>query len=166
MQELTWQDAERILERNHRGRLACFSPTHDRTYVVPMSYRFHDGSIYLAMMPGQKLDFLHEHPQGVSFEVDEITNDETWLSVVATGVFVDIKGSEREDEEAAATARVMRGPLRSVFYESRGGISQVLSVNPDKLQLGAIRITNLTARQDNWSWDVDFPIQLKALTTS
>src|SRR5579859_1201666 len=98
MQELTWQDAERILARNHRGRLACYSPSHDQTYVVPMSYRFHDGSIYLAMMPGQKLDFLHEHPQGISFEVDEITNDETWMSVVATGMFVDLKGAERETE--------------------------------------------------------------------
>ncbi len=166
MQELTRQDAERILERNHRGRLACYSPSHDQTYVVPMTYRFHDGSIYLAMMPGQKLEFLHEHPQGVSFEVDEITNDQTWLCVVATGIFVDLKGSEHDAEEAPAIERVMHGPLRSVFYESRGGTSQVLHATPGRLQLGAIRITDLSARQDNWSWDVDFPIQLQALATT
>jgi uncharacterized protein len=86
MEQLTHQDGERILERNHLGRLACYSPSQDTSYIVPVTYAYHGGSIYLAMLPGQKLNFLREHPQGVSFEVDEITNDETWLSVIATGV--------------------------------------------------------------------------------
>ncbi|HEY8695489.1 MAG TPA: pyridoxamine 5'-phosphate oxidase family protein [Chloroflexota bacterium] len=162
MQELTRQDAERILERNHHGRLACYSPSHDTSYVVPISYSYHDGSIYLALLAGQKLDFLREHPRGVCFEVDEITNDETWLSVIATGVFAEIGGPERTQEELAAIQRLLHGPLRATFYERQAGDGLTLKLDGSKLQVGAIRVTTLTARQDRWSFEVDFPMQVEA----
>jgi len=162
MQELTRQDGERILERNHLGRLACYSPSQDASYIVPISYAYHDGSIYLAMLAGQKLDVLREHPAGVSFEVDEITNDETWLSAIASGVFEEIGGPERAEEERAAIQRLLHGPLRATFYEPQPGGGLTLKLDGRKLQVGAIRVTNLTARQDRWSFEVDFPMQVEA----
>ena len=162
MEELTRQDAERILERNHRGRLACYSPSRDISYVVPISYDYHDGSIYLAMIAGQTLDFLREHPRGICFEVDEITNDETWLSVIATGGFVEIGGTERNQEELAAVQRILHGPLRGIFYEREAGHGLTLMLDGGKLELGAIRIETLTARKEQWSFEVDFPLQVAA----
>jgi nitroimidazol reductase NimA-like FMN-containing flavoprotein (pyridoxamine 5'-phosphate oxidase superfamily) len=160
MQELNWADAERVLARNHRGRLACYSPNHDSTYIVPMSYAYHDGSIYFATLSGQKLEYLREHPQGVCFEVDEITNDETWLSVIATGVFVELHGAEHEGEVHAAFARALHGPLRTRFYSTTAHTGLPV----EALHVGALRITSLTAREDHWAWDIDFAQTLK--TTS
>ena len=159
MRELTWQDAEHILARNHYGRLACYSPSRETSYIAPMSYAYHDGSIYLGTLRGQKLEFLREHPQGVCFEVDEVTNDQTWLSVIATGTFVEIEGPERDEEAPAAIGRALHGPLRTSLYSD--------SVLTDweraelRLQLGALRITSLTGREDSWSWKVDFPKTLE-----
>jgi|GEM_PF-586082 nitroimidazol reductase NimA-like FMN-containing flavoprotein (pyridoxamine 5'-phosphate oxidase superfamily) len=157
MKELTWDAAEKILARNHLGRLACYSPSRDTSYIVPMSYAFHDGSIYLGMLPGQKLNFLREHPQGVCFEVDEITNDSTWITVIATGVFVELQGPERSQQEAAAIERALHGPLRAIFYENSKRIGAA------GLHIGALRISALTARQDSWSWETDFPESLRRL---
>lgn len=157
MKELTWQDAERVLARNHFGRLACYSPSHDASYITPMSYTFHNGSIYLGMLPGQKLDFLREHPQGVCFEVDEIYRTDTWFSVIGTGIFVELKGRERHEEIAAAMDRALHGPLRARFYAKNGHSG----LAPEALHLCAIRITNLTAREDTWTWEFDFPKSLE-----
>lgn len=162
MEKLTHQDGERILERNHLGRLACYSPSHDTSYIVPVTYAYHGGSIYLAMLPGQKLNFLREHPQGVSFEVDEITNDETWLSVIATGVFEEIGGPERAQEERAAIQRLLHGPLRTTFYEPQAGDGLKLKLDGRKLQIGAIRVATVSARLERWSFEVDFPMQVAA----
>ncbi|HLG68938.1 MAG TPA: pyridoxamine 5'-phosphate oxidase family protein [Chloroflexota bacterium] len=155
MQELTRQDAERILARNHHGRLAVYSPSQDTSYIVPMSYAYRDGSIYFGTLSGRKLTFLREHPRGVCFEVDEITNDETWLSVIATGAFEEVQGPEREEEVASAIERALRGPLRTSLYTDN--IQSDWQRAERQLHICALRITDLTARQDRWSWDVDFP---------
>ena len=154
MRDLTREAGERILARNHLGRLACFSPSRDASYIVPISYVFHDGSIYLGTLPGQKLDYLREHPHNVCLEVDEITNDQTWLSVVVTGDFVELHGEEREGQEYQAIERALHGPLRAQLYGD--GVMSDYQRAEQRLKLGAIRIASLSARQDQWSWDVDF----------
>jgi nitroimidazol reductase NimA-like FMN-containing flavoprotein (pyridoxamine 5'-phosphate oxidase superfamily) len=158
MKQLSWNDAERILARNHYGRLACYSPSRDACYVVPMSYSYRDGSIYMGMAPGQKLEFLREHPQGVCFEVDEVTNESTWISVIATGVFVELQGRARTAEEADAIERALHGPLRELFYKSGKELGAA------GLHVGALRVTQLTARKDSWTWEVDFPEVLQRLS--
>ena len=164
MRELSREDAEHILARNHHGRLACYSPSHDASYVVPMSYAYHDGSLYLGMLPGQKLDFLREHPEGVCFEVDEITTDETWLSVVATGSFVELEGAEREQEAPATIQRALRGPLRTALYTDN--VETDWQRAEQQLELAALRITSLSAREDRWSWEVDLPKDLERARAS
>jgi len=156
MKELTWKDAEHVLARNHVGRLACYSPSWDTSYVVPMSYAFHEGSIYVVSGPGKKLEYLREHPNGVCFEVDEITNDSTWITVVATGVFVEVHGPEKAEQEPASVERALQGPLRTLFYGETGK-----KLGTAALTFGAIRITTLAGRQDSWSWDVDLPEMLE-----
>ena len=155
MRQLTNSDAERILARNHYGRLACYSPSRDTSYIAPMSYAYQDGSIYLGTLSGQKLHFLREHPKGVCFEVDEITNDHTWLSVIATGTFEEIEGPERDEQAASAIERALHGPLRTSLYTD--SIMSDWQRAEHKLKLGALRVSSLTAREDRWSWEVDLP---------
>ena len=159
MQELSWQEAEAILRRNHVGRLACYSPIHDASYIVPMSYAYNGLSIYLGMLPGQKLEFLREHPRGVCFEVDEITNDQNWLSAIATGNFEELSGRERYDQSPAAIRRALHGPLRSSLYTDN--VRTDWQKAEQRLQLCVVRISGLTARQDRWNWDVDLPKSLE-----
>lgn len=153
MKELTIDSAAKILARNTYGRLACYSPSRDTSYIVPMSYTYRDGVIYLAMLPGQKLDFLHEHVTGVCFEVDEIDDAENWLTAIATGAFRDLGPEERAGVERDTILRLLHGPLRSLVYGDEAALA--------KFQLGAIHVTSLTARQDRWSWEADFPQTLK-----
>lgn len=160
MQQLTEHDGERILARNHYGRLACYSPSQDKAYIVPMSYAYHDGSIYFGTLAGQKLTFLREHPEGISFEVDEITNDQTWLSVIATGTFFELDGAERDQEIPSAIARAMHGPLRNSLYTDP--IETGWQRAEQHLRICALRINSLTARQDQWSWETDFPRSIEA----
>ena len=159
MEQLSREDGERILARNHYGRLACYSPSRDTSYIVPMSYAYRDGSIYLGSLAGQKLEFLREHPAGVCFEVDEITNDQTWLSAIVTGTFVEVEGPEREQEAPATIQRALHGPLRSALYTD--SIVTDWQRAEQSLQMCAIRVTTVTARQDRWSWEVDLPKTLE-----
>ncbi|MBV9119447.1 MAG: pyridoxamine 5'-phosphate oxidase family protein [Chloroflexi bacterium] len=158
MRELNREDAERILVRNHHGRLACYSPSKGSCYVVPMSYAYRDGSIYLGTLRGQKLEYLREQPRGVCFEVDEITTDETWFSVIATGNFEELQGQEREAEAPSAVQRALRGPMRDALYSDQ--VMTEWQRAELKVTLGAIRVTDLSARQDQWSWQHDLPKEL------
>ncbi len=156
MVRLERDECERILERHAYGRLACFSPSNNETYIVPVSYTYHDGSLYFASIQGQKLRYLREHPDGVAIEVDEIDDEQDWFTVIATGRYEELEGAESTAEEADALRRAEHGPLR-FFFEPDSLAEGV--VGP--LVLSALRIGKLTGRKDRWSWGVDFPRQLR-----
>src|SRR5581483_11810141 len=75
---LSEQECCEVLERQGLGRLACYSPSQDESYIVPVAYMHHPGAIYLALVPGQKLRYLDEHPHGVCLEVEEVDANEDW----------------------------------------------------------------------------------------
>ncbi len=162
MLDLTQEEAIRILERNRYGRLACYSPSREESYVLPLSYLYHDGSIYLALAPGLKLDILREHPAGVCFEVDEIDDERNWYSVIATGFFSELEGEEQVRERPAALDRARHGPLRESLNGSRTQtISYELGTAPLPFTLGAVRVHRLSGRKDRWSWEADFPLMIE-----
>ena len=94
-QELSQRDCENVLGRNHYGRLACFSPSRDESYAVPISYDYQDGAIYFGSLEGQKLAFMREHPRGICLLVDEVDNERSWSSIVVVGDFEELGGAER-----------------------------------------------------------------------
>ena len=150
MQILTKRSAERILARNTMGRLGCYSPKDDRTYVVPISYRLRGETAYFGCLPGQKLDYLRAHPTGVCLEVDQVTNEQDWVSVIAIGHVQELSGYEYLVEQPAAIGRAGRGPLRWTFLDDS-------DPRGHRLALWGLRIEEITGRRDVW-WAAPEPL--------
>ena len=112
---LTREACAAVLHRNDVGRLGCFSPEADESYIVPISYEYRDGNVYFACLPGQKLQYLRQHPRGVCFEVEEIDEADQWTTVVVSGTVAAPSGWELVRDGLPTIRRVARGPLRSHF---------------------------------------------------
>ena len=71
------------------GRLGCI--VEGEPYVVPISYLcdHEDGSIYGHSLPGKKITALRAHPRAC-LQVDQITDELRWRSVIALGDFEEI----------------------------------------------------------------------------
>lgn len=80
--ELDASEVERLLTRNHVGRLAY--TFHNRVDIEPISYVHVDGVIYMRTAPGSKVAML-AHAPWVAFEVDEFEGPFDWRSLVAHG---------------------------------------------------------------------------------
>jgi nitroimidazol reductase NimA-like FMN-containing flavoprotein (pyridoxamine 5'-phosphate oxidase superfamily) len=92
--DLTREESEQLLVRNHIGRIAfAFQGKVD---VEPIGYVFSDGALYARTTPGTKLTVLAHHPW-VAFEVDEIRGPFDWESVVVKGTvyFVELADTRR-----------------------------------------------------------------------
>lgn len=85
IRELDRAEIDRVLERNHVGRIG-FS-RRDRVTIEPVGYAYDaDGWIYGRTSPGEKLAAV-EHSYWVAFEVDEVEGAYDWRSVAVQGGF-------------------------------------------------------------------------------
>lgn len=154
MYELRGDACEALLSRNSIGRLGCYSPADHQVYIVPVSYGYHDGSIFFGSTNGDKIEFLRAHPKGVCFEVDDIDNALNWSSVIVHGDFEELHGRERRTERPAALQRAQSGPMHWLFDPDV----------PDKARkamiIGAIRIKNMSGRRERWTWNRPTPLPL------
>lgn len=88
--DLDASEADRLLTRNHVGRIAY--SFHGRVDIEPISYVYTDGVIYMRTAPGSKLAML-AHAPWVAFEVDEVDGPFDWRSAVAHGTVYVLENS-------------------------------------------------------------------------
>jgi nitroimidazol reductase NimA-like FMN-containing flavoprotein (pyridoxamine 5'-phosphate oxidase superfamily) len=81
-------EIEDLLHRRHVGHLSCVAD--GRPYVVPITYTYAGGCVYGHTLPGRKVTVLRARPQ-VCFEVAEQSDQATWGSVVAEGVYEELR---------------------------------------------------------------------------
>ena len=114
---LTPAECERVLARNHVGRIA-FS-FHDRVDVQPIHYVYEAGWIYGRTSEGAKLVTL-AHNQWMAFEVDEVRGVFDWVSVVVHGSFhrIDLDGPPSEQQAAASAIELLRTLVPDTFGEA------------------------------------------------
>lgn len=107
IRELTREECERILARNHVGRIA-FS-LRDRVDIQPIHYAYDDGWIYGRTSEGSKIATL-ERNRWLAFEVDEVTDTFDWRSVVVHGGFyiLEPNGVDRDRETFEHALRLLR----------------------------------------------------------
>lgn len=105
--DLTPAEIERVLTRNHVGRIAFAFRGHPD--IEPIHYVYDAGWIYGRTAPGTKLSTLVHHPW-VAFEVDEIEGLFDWTSVVARGTvyLIDAEGSTQDREIHARAVHLLR----------------------------------------------------------
>lgn len=92
--ELTPAQIERVLLTEVVGRLGCAS--HDRAYVVPITYAYDGKSVFAHSAEGLKVQMMRENPK-ICFEVDRLENMTNWESVIAWGSFEELRGAEAEE---------------------------------------------------------------------
>ena len=82
IRDLDKTECERLLSRNHVGRIAFTFK--DRVDIEPIGYVYSEGAIYARTTPGTKLTVIAHHPWA-AFEVDEVRGPFDWESVVVKG---------------------------------------------------------------------------------
>jgi nitroimidazol reductase NimA-like FMN-containing flavoprotein (pyridoxamine 5'-phosphate oxidase superfamily) len=108
--DLTGEEIDAVLARNHVGRLAF--AFHDRVDIQPIHYVYEKGWLYGRTSEGEKTWTL-QHNQWVAFEVDEIVDAFNWRRVVVHATFTIIDPDESDsaaqvwDKAAKKVSRVV-----------------------------------------------------------
>jgi uncharacterized protein len=99
MTEMTEQECSTVLAQVAFGRLAC--SFRDQPYIVPLYFAYENGYVFALSTLGQKIEWMRENPK-VCFQVDQIEGDHRWASVIANGVFEELREPRFTDERAHA----------------------------------------------------------------
>ena len=138
--DLSKEECLNLLSAARYGRLGLAKD--DRPYVVPMSYVFADGRIYLhSRGGGMKMDFASANPR-VCFQVDSLDKGH-WSSVIAFGparLSDDIEAKQRMFD--AFTARCQGGHGGKKF--SREELERM------PMTVWEIEIEEMTGREGVW----------------
>ena len=89
--KLNSREIEDTLHQNFVGRIGCHA--NGQTYIVPVSYAYDHGYVYVRSFEGMKVNIMREDP-AICFEVDEITDMSNWRSVIAWGKFEELTNAE------------------------------------------------------------------------
>jgi uncharacterized protein len=92
---LTDSQIEYVLQTQFVGRIGCYSG--EKIYVVPVTYVYDKGYIYVRSKEGEKVRAMRKHPK-VCFQVDAIENMANWRSVIIWGEYQELK-TEAEQRE-------------------------------------------------------------------
>jgi len=138
--DLSKEECLNLLSAARYGRLGLAKD--DRPYVVPMSYVFADGRIYLhSRGGGMKMDFASANPR-VCFQVDSLDKGH-WSSVIAFGparLSDDIEAKQRMFD--AFTTRGLGGHGGKKF--SREELERM------PMTVWEIEIEEMTGREGVW----------------
>ena len=102
------EEIEDLLRTSIVGRIACCAHGaigDGRPYLVPLAYGYDGSSVYAHSGPGRKLDLMRTEPR-VAFEVDHAEAPDRWRSVIADGIFEEI----RDPDQRQLALRVIYPP--------------------------------------------------------
>jgi uncharacterized protein len=107
--ELTDRECRAVLARTHLARLAC--SLNNQPYIVPIHFEFHDGYLLGFATAGQKIEWMRENPL-VCVEVEEVSSDRQWTTVVISGRYEELPDTPSYDyERSIAQSLFQRRPL-------------------------------------------------------
>jgi len=93
--KLSSAQIEKLIVGNVIGRLGCHAD--GKTYVVPISYAYDGQFIYVRTFEGLKVSMMRKNPD-VCFQIDEMENMANWKSVVAWGIYEELKNEKERNE--------------------------------------------------------------------
>ncbi len=102
IRDMAPREIDEMLREHLVGRIGCHAD--GLTYVVPVIYAFEDGAIYVASLDGRKIELMRKNP-AVCFEIDEYEGAGRWRSVIAQGVYEELRDVEAEQALAALRRR-------------------------------------------------------------
>jgi uncharacterized protein len=99
--EISEQQCREILSRASIGRLGC--ALDNQPYVIPVYLTYDSNYVYVFSTFGKKIEWMRANPK-VCVEVDEITNQTQWVSVIANGRYQELPEPQYAAERAHARA--------------------------------------------------------------
>src|SRR5688572_22218854 len=87
IEEMTDRECRAILSGTNLARLAC--ALSNQPYIVPIQVEFDDTFLYGFATLGQKIEWMRQNPL-VCLEIDELTTDRQWASVVIFGMYEEL----------------------------------------------------------------------------
>lgn len=91
---ISQQNCNDLLKRASLGRLAC--SWNDQPYVVPVSFAYEPGRIYVFSTVGQKVKWMRQNPR-VCLQTDEIKDHGEWMSVIVNGTYEELHDPAERD---------------------------------------------------------------------
>ena len=140
IQELSRQASLDLLARMRLGRLACAQGA--QPYVTPIYFVSHLGCLYGFSTLGQKIEWMRENPL-VCVEIDEVTTQRQWSSVVVFGQYEELPHTPANDEVQSVAERLFR--RHPMWWEPAS--VPLASHEPRAPILFRIRIRQLTGRR-------------------
>lgn len=103
--ELELEQIDEVLRSEDIGRLGCVA--NGWPYVVPVTYVYDGGSVYVHSGEGLKLGAMRENPR-VCLEVEQIRSEANWRTVVVRGRFEELPSEGNDRALALLTTRLAR----------------------------------------------------------
>jgi uncharacterized protein len=143
--ELTPQQINAVLFNEVVGRIGCFE--HGRPYIVPITYVFDGEAVYAHSADGLKIRMMRANPS-VCFQVDQRENLANWRSVVAWGMYEELRGSAAMDALTLLVSRLMPFVISETVQLHEHGVPATGKElrNPPKHIMYRIRFTEMTGR--------------------
>jgi len=85
--QMSEEECRAFLASSSLGRLGC--SLDNQPYVVPIYFAYEPDFIYVLSTLGQKNEWMRANPK-VCLEVDEISNQSEWISVIAVGRYQEL----------------------------------------------------------------------------
>jgi uncharacterized protein len=131
------RESRALLSGEWTGRLGCSD--HGKPYIVPVHYLFDNDCVYVQSSPGHKIDVLRDNPNAC-LQVDEVKDDDHWRSVLAFGLYEEVKDVK---ERERVLADMSKRWLSATQVES-----QTKKAPPDTIVF-RIRVTDITGVYEN-----------------
>jgi uncharacterized protein len=97
--EMTKEECGAFLANASLGRLGC--SLENQPYVVPIYFVYKPDNIYVFSTFGQKTEWMRTNPK-VCLQVDEITKQSQWRSVIAIGRYQELTEPQHTAEREHA----------------------------------------------------------------
>ena len=139
IEKLTDRESRAVLARTHLARLAC--ALNHQPYIVPIHVDFHDSYLYGFATLGQKIEWMRKNPL-VCVEVDELTTDHQWSTVVISGRYEELPDSPQYEYERSVAEHLFQ--RHAVWWEPAS--VPLAGQRPRPLVLFRILIVQMTGR--------------------
>lgn len=141
------EQVEEVLQHQVYGHLGCHAD--GLTYIVPISYAYDGKYIYCHSLRGMKTAMMEKNTM-VCFQVEEMENMANWRSVIAWGVYEELKNDDNRKKALQVLIDRHTPPIASQTVH----LSEEWPFTPEHLErIGGvvfrINITKKTGRFEN-----------------
>ena len=149
VQEMDNKDIKTLLQRVGQGHLGLVRETH--SYVVPIHYAYENPHVYIFTTEGKKTEIIENNPE-VCLQVEEVTDEKHWQSVIVTGDAVQL--TDKNEVERAMSLILATNPTLtpalSIHWMDdwvRANIQVVYRITP-RMMTGRTTIDRLKNKED------------------